>query len=83
VRKSQVRGGQFMATQSGSAGARVHLSLFNLIIEVESDAIYPDQMHDMTNRALGLFEGALEICKVNNLDIRSDDLDDYIEEEDV
>lgn len=74
-----------MATNSGSAGAgaRVHLSLFNLIIEIESDAIYPDQMHDMTNRALGLFVGALEVCKANNLDIRTDDVDDYIEEDDV
>ena len=72
-----------MATQSGNAGARVHLSLFNLIIEVESDHIYPDQMQDMTNRALGLFVGALEVCKQNNLDIRFDDVDDYIEEDDA
>lgn len=72
-----------MATQSGNAGARIHLSLFNLIIEVESDHMYPDQMQDMTNRALGLFVGALEVCKNNNLDIRTDDVDDFIEEDDV
>ncbi len=27
--------------------ARVHISLFNLIVEVESDFKYPDQMQDM------------------------------------
>jgi len=26
--------------------ARVHISLFNLIVEVESDFKYPDQMQD-------------------------------------
>lgn len=72
-----------MATQSGNAGARVHLSLYNLIIECESDFQYPDQMQDMTNRALGLFVGALEVCKANNLDIRIADIDDLIEEDDV
>ena len=71
-----------MATTSGNAGARVHLSLYNLIIELESDHFYPDQMMDMSNRAIGLFVSALEVCKQNNLDIRSDDIEDYIEEED-
>jgi hypothetical protein len=62
--------------------ARVHISLFNLIVEVESDFKYPDQMQDMSNRAMGLFMGAIEFCKANNLDIRSDDVDDFIEDGD-
>ncbi len=56
--------------------ARVHISLFNLIVEVESDFKYPDQMQDMSNRAMALFMGAIEFCKANNLDIRTDDVDD-------
>ena len=61
--------------------ARVHISLFNLIVEVESDFKYPDQMQDMSTRAMHLFMGAIEFCKANNLDIRSDDVDDFIEED--
>lgn len=63
--------------------ARVHMSLFNLIIEVESDFKYPDQMQDMSNRAMGLFMGAIEFCKANNLDIRTDDVDDFIDEDEA
>ena len=62
--------------------ARVHISLFNLIVEVESEFKYPDQMQDMSNRAMQLFMGAIEFCKANNLDIRSDDVDDFIEDGD-
>ena len=62
--------------------ARVHISLFNLIIEVESDFKYPDQMQGMSNRAMGLFMGAIEFCKANNLDIRSEDVEDFIEDGD-
>ncbi len=62
--------------------ARVHISLFNLIVEVESDFKYPDQMQDMSNRAMSLFQGAIEFCKANNLDIRTQDVDDFIDEDD-
>jgi hypothetical protein len=62
--------------------ARVHISLFNLIVEVESDFKYPDQMQDMSNRAMSLFQGAIEFCKTNNLDIRTQDVDDLIDEDD-
>ena len=62
--------------------ARVHISLFNLIVEVESDFKYPDQMQDMSNRAMALFMGAIEFCKANNLDIRTQDVDDLIDEDD-
>ena len=61
--------------------ARVHISLYNLIVEVESDFKYPDELMDMSNRAIGLFMGAIEFCKANNLDIRTDDVDDFIEED--
>lgn len=61
--------------------ARVHISLYNLIIEVESDFKYPDEMLDISNRAIGLFMGAIEFCKEHNLDIRTDDVDDFIEED--
>lgn len=65
------------------AQARVHISLFNLIIELESDYKYPDQMQDMSNRAMSLFTGAIDYCKENNLDIRSEDIEDYIDEDDA
>jgi hypothetical protein len=60
--------------------ARVHISLFNLIIEGGVRfRKYPDQMQDMSNRAMGLSMGAIEFCKANNLDIRSEDVEDFIE----
>lgn len=63
--------------------ARVHISLFNLIVEVEADHKYPDEMVDLSNRAMQMFTGAIEFCKHNNLDIRTDDVDEFIEEDDV
>lgn len=57
------------------AQARVHISLFNLIIEVEADFQYPDMMQDLTNRAMTSFIGAMEYCKANNMDIRSNEFD--------
>lgn len=55
--------------------ARVHISLFNLIIEVESDFQYPDMMQDMCNRALTSFITTMDYCKANNMDIRSEEFD--------
>ncbi|MFN5251454.1 MAG: hypothetical protein ACK5DE_10420 [Bacteroidota bacterium] len=57
------------------AQARVHISLFNLIIELESDFQYPDMMQDLTNRALHTFITTMEYCKENNMDIRSEEFD--------
>ncbi len=57
------------------AQARVHISLFNLIIEVESDFQYPDMMQDLTNRALGTFITTMDYCKEHNMDIRSNEFD--------
>lgn len=57
------------------AQARVHISLFNLIIEVEADFQYPDMMQDLTNRALTTFIATMDYCKNNAMDIRSEDFD--------
>lgn len=57
------------------AQARVHISLFNLIVEVEADFQYPDMMQDLTNRAMTSFIGAMEYCKGNGMDIRSEEFD--------
>lgn len=57
------------------AQARVHISLFNLIVEIEADFQYPDMVQDLNNRAMASFLGAMEYCKNNNLDIRSNDFD--------
>lgn len=59
-----------------SQGGRVHISLYNLIIEIEQDKAYPDQLHDMSNRALMLFMSAIATCKDAGLDIRAFELED-------
>lgn len=61
------------------SGAKVTISLFNLFVEVEQLGVYPDQIQDMANRAVFLFNSAIETCKINQLDIRELDLE---EEED-
>jgi hypothetical protein len=63
------------------AQAKVHISLFNLIIEVESDFQYPDMMQDLTNRALNSFITTMDYCKSNGMDIRSEEFDLEDEEE--
>jgi hypothetical protein len=62
-------------------GGRVHISLYNLIIEIEQDKAYPDQLLDMSNRALMLFMSAIQTCKENNLDIRSFDFEEQEDDE--
>ena len=57
------------------AQGRVHISLFNLIIEVEADYQYPDMMQDLTNRALMSFISTMDYCKENKMDIRSEEFD--------
>lgn len=57
------------------AQARVHISLFNLIIEVEADFQYPDMMQDLSNRALTSFITTMDYCKANGMDIRSEEFD--------
>jgi len=65
-----------MAGQEIYQGGKVHISLYNLIIEIEQDKAYPDQLLDMSNRALMLFISAIQTCKENNLDIRHFDLEE-------
>lgn len=65
-----------MAVQEIYQGGKVHISLYNLIIEIEQDKAYPDQLLDMSNRALMLFISAIQTCKDNNLDIRHFDLEE-------
>jgi hypothetical protein len=64
--------------------ARVHISLYNLIVELEADNAYPDQMTDMANRTLNLFQNAVLTAKETGIDITEmalleldDDEDDY------
>ena len=63
------------------AQARVHISLFNLIIEVEADFQYPDMMQDLSNRALTSFITTMDYCKEHGMDIRSEEFDLEDEEE--
>lgn len=50
--------------------ARVILSLHQLYVEIEHEAAYPDQITDMSSRALDLFVSALLAAKDAGLDIR-------------
>ena len=60
------------------ASARVHLRLYNLIVEVELEgAVYPDQITDMSNRALSVFQLALTSAKEAGVDICQVSLEDY------
>ena len=60
--------------------ARVHLSLHSLIVELETDTAYPDQMTDLSNRCLNLFQNAVLTAKEAGIDLRDkillDDFDD-------
>jgi hypothetical protein len=56
--------------------ARVHLSLHNLIVELETDTAYPDQMTDLSNRCLNLFQNAVLTAKETGVDIRDMELCD-------
>ncbi len=62
-------------------GGRVHISLYNLIIEIEQDKAYPDQLLDMSNRALMLFMNVIQTCKENGLDIRQFDFEEHEDED--
>jgi hypothetical protein len=51
------------------ADARVVIALHELVIEIEQDSAYPDQMTDMSNRALMLFMASLTAAKESGIDI--------------
>lgn len=56
--------------QNPHPNARVILSLHSLYIEIEHEAIYPDQISDMSSRAYDLFMSALIGAKEAGMDIR-------------
>lgn len=51
------------------ADARVVIALHELVVEIEQDSAYPDQMTDMSNRALMLFIACLTSAKESGIDI--------------
>ena len=59
---------------------RIVIALHQLWVEVEHEALYPDQMNDLSNRALELFANTLVHCKQLNMDIR--DIDPFIYDND-
>ncbi|NDB58600.1 hypothetical protein EB001_09155 [bacterium] len=61
--------------------ARVTINLYNLWVEIEQENTYPDQITDMTNRCLLLFQSATLTCKEMKIDIKDDDfeIEDYEE----
>lgn len=56
---------------------KIVISLHQLYVEVAHEASYPDQMHDMSSRALQLFTTALTIAKESGMDIRDFDFQDF------
>ena len=52
---------------------KIVISLHQLWIEVEHESSYPDQLNDLSNRALELFRSALQHCKEVGMDIRESD----------
>jgi len=52
---------------------KIVISLHQLWVEVEHESSYPDQLSDLSNRALELFKSALSHCKETGMDIRSTD----------
>lgn len=68
--------------QNPHPNARVVLSLHSLYIEIEHEAIYPDQITDMSSRAYDLFVNALMASKEAGMDIRKTPDYDWDEDED-
>jgi|688.fasta_scaffold628403_2 hypothetical protein len=52
---------------------KIVISLHQLWVEVEHESSYPDQLSDLSNRALELFKAALNHCKEVGMDIRAND----------
>jgi hypothetical protein len=61
-------------------GGKITISLHQLWVEVEHESSYPDQLNDLSNRALDLFVTALNHCKDVGMDIRA--VDPYVFEDD-
>lgn len=60
---------------------RIAICLHQLYIEIEHDASYPDQLTDMSNRALQILTSVLSIAKESGLDIRQIEFEEEDEEE--
>jgi hypothetical protein len=69
--------------QNPHPNARVVLSLHQLYVEIEHEAIYPDQITDMSSRAYDLFVNALRSAKEAGMDIRKTPDYDFDEDEDL
>lgn len=52
---------------------KIVISLHQLWVEVEHESSYPDQLSDLSSRALDLFKLALNHCKEVGMDIREVD----------
>ena len=68
--------------QNPHPNARVILSLHSLYVEIEHEAIYPDQITDMSSRAYDLFMNALNGAKQAGMDIRKTPDYDWEDDED-
>ena len=68
--------------QNPHPNARVVLSLHQLYVEIEHEAIYPDQITDMSSRAYDLFMNALLGAKDAGMDIRKTPDYDFDEDDD-
>jgi hypothetical protein len=66
-----------MAMDKTIPKGKIVISLHQLYVEVAHEASYPDQMHDMSSRALQLFTTALTIAKDSGMDIRDFDFQDF------
>lgn len=60
---------------------RIAICLHQLYIEIEHDASYPDQLTDMSNRALQMLTSVLSIAKESGMDIRQIEFEEEEEEE--
>ena len=58
---------------------RVTVSCYNLLVEIESEHQYPDQLSDLAHRARELFGEAVTVAKEQGIDIYNLD----IEEEEI
>jgi len=60
-------------TPDSPPSGKIVISLHQLWVEIEHESSYPDQLSDLSSRALALFVAALDHCKETGMDIRSND----------
>lgn len=54
----------------------IRIALFDLLVEVQSDASYPDALSDLCNRASSTFIAALTTAKIQGIDLVTFEDDD-------